>query len=148
MKILPAAINYKGYSIPTGKTSIDKKVRGEIIRTFYEKWKIENPTGKIRNRYLGVDIYVNADSVKESIWHASNSYKSTMMIFHLTMALELSVCTAEEVPKNNGRQRNYRKMLIMEVIIPEMLQYARKGKLIVGVRKKNKKKFQYCLTAI
>jgi len=140
-------IAYKGYNIPTGTTLKDKNERIKIIKKFYNSWVGENGEKKIKNEHLKKFIYVNHDSIRETVGWACMSYRSTITVLELTYVLKHAVKTHENPAKQNKRQKKFSNMLIMECIVPQLRPYVNIAKLTVGVVKRGGRKIQYCLTA-
>jgi len=151
MKTTPKTINYKGYSIPTGKTVNDIAERRKIITDFYKKWFGENQEKKVLNRHLKSFIFVNHLSIAETRFWAGFSYQSTLTVLNLTYVLQNAVRTSkrkDEKPKtDNKNQSKFDRVITMETIVPEIRPYVNIAKLTVGVYKISQNKIQYCLTA-
>ena len=143
---VPETIAYKGYNIPTGKTTNDKKERVQIIKRFYSEWVGENGERKVKNEHLKHFIHVNHDSVLETKSWACLSHQSTLTVLELTYVLKHAVKTEENFPKNNKRQKRYSKMLIMECVVPQLRPYVNIAKLTIGEVRRGGQKLQYCLT--
>jgi len=151
MKTTPKTINYKGYSIPTGKTVNDVAERRKIITNFYKNWFGENQERKVLNSHIKDYIYVNMLSLQETRHWAGYSYQSTLTVLNLTHILRNAVRTSkrkDEKPKpDNKNQKKFERVITMECIVPEIRPYVNIAKLTVGVYKTSQNKIQYCLTA-
>ena len=147
MKNLPKTIDYKGYSIPTGTTEQNNKVRSKIITDFYKKWFGETEERRVKNDRLDKFIHVDGNSMKETRNWGRLSYRSTLTILELSYVLKHAIKTAEDAAKQNKSQKRFNKMLIMECIVPQLRPYVDIAKLMVGVAKADNRKMQYSLTA-
>jgi len=131
-------IYIENYIIPKGMEKEDLKVREEIINEIYRKWYDSNPDKCAYNRNLKDFIHIRFESINETVNKAARVYQSTIAMFQLTDILQKAKVTGYEKPKQNKNQSKYTQMIIMQW---------ENTKLVVGVRK-DKKKIQYCITAI
>jgi len=131
-------IYIEDYIIPKGMEKEDLKVREEIINEIYRKWYDSNPDKCAYNHNLKDFIHIRFESINETVNKAARTYQSTIVMFQLTDILQKAKVTGYEKPKQNKNQSKYTQMIIMQW---------ENAKLIVGVRK-DKKKIQYCITAI
>ena len=131
--------------IPTGNTSEDKRTRQNLIFTFYENWKRRNPEQKKYNIALKDDINIRAVSLDETAAQASLTYLSTLAVLQLD-AILTNAWLVKTVPskQNSKNQRSFERMLIMEYVCTGVGRV----KMTVGVRRSDKTKVQYCITAI
>lgn len=131
--------------IPTGDTTEDRRKRQNLIFSFYENWKWNNPDQKKYNISLKEDINIRAVSLDETAAQASLTYLSTLAVLQLD-AILTNAWTVKTVPAKaaSKNQRSFERMLIMEYICTGVGRV----KMTVGVRRKDKKKVQYCITAI
>lgn len=131
--------------IPTGDTTEDRRKRHDLIYSFYEHWKLKNPEQKKYNLELKEDINIRAVSLDETAGQASLSYLSTLAVLQLD-AILTNAWLVKEVPSKSDskNQRSFERMLIMEYICTGVGRV----KVTVGVRRKDKLKVQYCITAI
>ena len=131
--------------IPTGDTTEDRRKRHDLIYSFYEHWKLKNPEHKKYNLELKEDINIRAVSLDETAGQASLSYLSTLAVLQLD-AILTNAWLVKEVPSKSDskNQRSFERMLIMEYICTGVGRV----KVTVGVRRKDKLKVQYCITAI
>ena len=131
--------------IPTGNTSEDKRTRQNLIFTFYENWKRRNPEQKKYNIALKDDINIRAVSLDETAAQASLTYLSTLAVLQLD-AILTNAWLVKTVPskQNCKNQRSFERMLIMEYVCTGVGRV----KMTVGVRRSDKTKVQYCITAI
>lgn len=116
-----------------------------MIYEFYQEWKRRNPDQKKYNIALKEDINIRAVSLDETAAHASQSYLSTIAVLQLDAILTNArlVRTAPSKPKTRN-QRSFESMLIMEYVCPGIGRV----KMTVGVKRSDKSKVQYCITAI
>jgi len=131
-------IYIEDYIIPKGRGKEDIKVREKIINEIYLKWFEQNPDKCTYNRNLDDFIHIRFESVNETVNKAARSDLSTIAMFQLTDILQNATVTGYEKPKQNRNQSKYTQMIMMQW---------KNVKLTVGVRK-DKKKIQYCITAI
>ena len=131
--------------IPTGNSTEDRRRRQDLIYSFYENWKRRNPDQKKYNISLKEDINIRAISLDETSSHASLTYLSTLAVLQLD-AILTNARTVKTVPSkaNSKNQRSFERMLIMEYVCTGVGRV----KMTVGVRRKDKTKVQYCITAI
>lgn len=131
--------------IPTGNTTEDRRKRQKIIYSFYENWKRKNPDQKKYNLALKEDINIRAVSLDETAAQASLTYLSTLAVLQLD-AILTNAWMVKTVPSKTGskNQRSFERILIMEYVCTGVGRV----KMTVGVRRKDKKKVQYCITAI
>ena len=131
--------------IPTGGSTEDRRKRRDLIYSFYENWKQMNPEHKKYNLALKDDINIRAVSLDETAGQASLSYLSTLAVLQLD-AILTNAWLVKDVPSkgDSKNQRSFERMLIMEYICIGVGRV----KITVGVRRKDKMKVQYCITAI
>ena len=131
--------------IPTGDSVEDRRKRYNLIYAFYENWKQRNPE---HNKYnISLEDYINIRSVSldETAAQASLTYLSTLAVLQLD-AILTNAWLVKQVPskQQSKNQRSFESILIMEYIC----EGVGRVKLTVGVRRSDKKKVQYCITAI
>ena len=126
------------YIIPKGSRKEDLKVREDIINEIYRKWYDSNPNKCAYNTHLKDFIHVRFESINETVNKAARTYQSTISMFQLTDILQKAKIAGYEKPKQNKNQSKYTQMIVIQW---------ENAKLVVGVRK-DKKKIQYCITAI
>ena len=131
--------------IPTGDSVEDRRKRYNLIYAFYENWKQRNPE---HNKYnISLEDYINIRSVSldETAAQASLTYLSTLAVLQLD-AILTNAWLVKQVPskQQSKNQRSFESILIMEYIF----EGVGRVKLTVGVRRSDKKKVQYCITAI
>ena len=145
MPIVPEEDLIVEEDIPTGNTSEDKRARQNLIFTFYENWKRRNPEQKKYNIALKDDINIRAVSLDETAAQASLTYLSTLAVLQLD-AILTNAWLVKTVPskQNSKNQRSFERMLIMEYVCTGVGRV----KMTVGVRRSDKTKVQYCITAI
>lgn len=131
--------------IPTGNTTEDRRKRQDLIFSFYKEWKRKNPEQKKYNIALKEDINIRSVSLDETAGQASFTYLSTLAVLQLD-AILTNAWLVKDVPAkpNSKNQRSFERMLIMEYICTGVGRV----KMTVGVRRKDKIKVQYCITAI
>ncbi|MGM9787777.1 MAG: hypothetical protein ACI3ZF_02600, partial [Candidatus Cryptobacteroides sp.] len=116
-----------------------------IIYSFYENWKRNNPEQKKYNISLKDDINIRAISLEETAAHASLNYLSTLAVLQLDVILTNAWLVKSDNSKEHSKnQRSFERMLIMEYVFTGLGRI----KMTVGVRRKDKIKVQYCITAI
>ena len=131
--------------IPTGDTPEDRRGRQDIIKQFYFYWKKINPDLCKYNMDLGEMIYINHTSLVETAGRASLTYLSTLAVLQLDAILQNAKLRFVDRPKpSNKHQAKFEKMLGMDYSCPGIGDI----QLMVGVRKRDKTKIQYCITAI
>ena len=131
--------------VPTGDTTEDRRMRQEIIKRFYYHWKIKNPDLYKFNDDLGENIYINHTSLVETAGRASLTYLSTLAVLQLDAILQNATLQFVDKPKpGNKHQAKFEKMLGMQYSCPGIGDV----RLMVGVRKRDKTKFQYCITSL
>ena len=91
------------------------------------------------------EINIRSVSLDETAGQASLSYLSTLAVLQLD-AILTNAWLVKDVPakQDSKNQRSFERMLIMEYICTGVGRV----KMTVGVRRKDKKKIQYCITAI
>ena len=131
--------------IPTGDLIEDRRMRYNLIYEFYEDWKRKNPDQKKYNIALKDEINIRAVSLDETAAQASLTYLSTLAVLQLD-AILTNAKLVKTVPskQNSKNQRSFESMLIMDYICTGVGRV----KMTVGVRRSDKKKVQYCITAI
>ena len=131
--------------IPTGDTTEDRRLRQKIIQSFYHHWKELNPDAKRYNINLKEDINIRYVSIEETAGQASLTYLSTLAVLQLDAILSNAVLV-ESTPANPKKknQIGFINMLRMVYNCPGIGAV----KMMVGVKKRDKTKVQYCITAI
>ena len=131
--------------IPIGNTKKDRRKRQDLIYAFYLGWKRKNPEQKKFNIALQDDINIRAVSLDETAAQASLTYLSTLAVLQLD-AILTNAWLVKTVPSKQGtkNQRSFERMLIMEYVCTGVGRI----KMTVGVRRSDKTKVQYCITAI
>ena len=131
--------------VPVGDTTEDRRIRQEIIKQFYYYWKKRNPDLCKFNIDLGENIYINHTSLVETAGRASLTYLSTLAVLQLDAILQNArLCFVDKPKLENKQQSKFEKMLGMEYSCPGIGDV----RLMVGVRKRDKMKIQYCITAL
>lgn len=131
--------------VPTGDSVEDRRKRQKLIIEFYSDWKRRNPDQKRYNVALQEDINIRAVSIDETAAHASLSYLSTLAVLQLDAILSNAWLVKDVPSKSNSKnQRSFERMLIMEYVCNGVGRV----KMTVGVRRSDKTKVQYCITAI
>jgi len=127
-------------NVPRGKSQKEIKEREKIIIQFFRQWEKENPEKRIFNKNLNDYIYVNSVGKHETTHQAARSYKSTVFLLNMSLSELLKKATLiKRDEPHSKRQDNFSEMPIMEW---------KNIKLTVGVTKTEKKKIQYCISAI
>ena len=131
--------------IPVGNTKEARRKRQDLIYAFYMGWKRKNPEQKKYNIALRDDINIRAVSLDETAAQASLTYLSTLAVLQLD-AILTNAWLVKTVPskQNTKNQRSFERMLIMEYVCTGVGRV----KMTVGVRRSDKTKIQYCITAI
>lgn len=131
--------------IPSGNTPEEKRKRQKLIYEFYQEWKRRNPDQKKYNITLKDDINIRAVSLDETAAQASITYLSTLAVLQLD-AILTNAWLVKTVPSkpNSKNQRSFESILIMEYVCPGVGRV----KMTVGVKRSDKSKVQYCITAI
>ena len=131
--------------IPAGNTKEDRRKRQDLIYAFYMGWKRKNPEQKKYNFALRDDINIRAVSLDETAAQASLTYLSTLAVLQLD-AILTNAWLVKTVPSKQGtkNQRSFERILIMEYVCTGVGRI----KMTVGVRRSDKTKVQYCITAI
>ena len=131
--------------IPKGDSVEDRRERQKIILSFYQDWKLRNPDQKKYNFALKDDINIRSVSLDETAAHASLTYLSTLAVLQLD-AILTNAWLVKTVPskQDNKNQRSFERILIMEYVCTGVGRV----KMTVGVRRSDKMKVQYCITAI
>ena len=132
-------------NIPSGNTKEDIKVRKGIIIRFYQNWKQNNPT--LRKYNLDLKDYINIRNISmtETAAHASKRYLSTLAVLQLDTILVNAQKIKTEITKQKTNNQNaFERMIIMGYSLPGI----GKVNLVVGVKRSNRAKVQYCITAI
>lgn len=132
-------------TIPNGNSKDDIRIREKLIRDYYRRWKEQHPEQKMLNIHLNDYINVRMISIIETSEHAAKNYLSTLAILQLdailTNAQVRSVVNTDPKSKN---QNKFEKIIIMEYTCMGI----GKVKMTVGIRRSDKEKIQYCITAM
>ena len=131
--------------IPTGDSTEDRRHRQKIIQSFYHHWKELNPDAKRYNINLKEDINIRYVSIEETAGQASLTFLSTLAVLQLDAILSNAVLV-ESTPANPKKknQIGFISMLRMAYNCPGIGVV----KMMVGVKRRDKTKVQYCITAI
>ena len=131
--------------VPVGDSVEDMRKRQELIKQFYFYWKKQNPKLCRFNIDLGENIYINHTSLVETAGRASLTYCSTLAVLQLDAILQnAKVCFVDKPKAGNKQQSKFERMLGMRYSCPGIGDV----QLMVGVRKCDKTKIQYCITAL
>lgn len=131
--------------VPVGDSTEDRRERQEIIKKFYYYWKKAHPELCMYNADLAENIYINHTSLVETAGRASLTYLSTLAVLQLDAILQNAKLSFVDKPKpGNKQQSKFEKMIGMEYSCPGIGDV----QLMVGVRKRDKMKIQYCITAL
>lgn len=113
--------------------------------TTEERRKRHNPELCRFNIDLGENIYINHTSLVETAGRASLTYCSTLAVLQLDAILQNAKVLFVDKPKlGNKQQSKFERMLGMKYSCPGIGEV----QLMVGVRKRDKTKIQYCITAL
>lgn len=131
--------------VPTGDSVEDMRARQAIIKQFYYHWKKSNPELCKFNDNLGENIYINHTSLIETAGRASLTYLSTLAVLQLDAILQNAKLEfVDKIKPGNKHQAKFEKMLGMRYSCPGIGDV----RLMVGVRKRDKTKIQYCITSL
>lgn len=131
--------------IPGGDSNEDRRERQKIILSYYHKWKERNPDAKKYNLNLKDNINIRYVSLEETAGQASLTYLSTLAVLQLDAILTNAVLVeTTPINQNKKNQHGFMRMLRMTYNCPGIGQV----KMLVGVKKSDKSKVQYCITAI
>ena len=131
--------------VPVGDSAEDRRKRQEIIKQFYFHWKKQNPELYRYNLDLQENVYINHTSLVETAGRASLTYLSTLAVLQLDAILQNAKISFVDKPKTGNKQQSkFEKMLGMEYSCPGIGDVL----LMVGVRKRDNMKIQYCITAL
>ena len=131
--------------VPVGDSTEDRRKRQEIIKQFYFHWKKQNPELYRYNLDLQENVYINHTSIVETAGRASLTYLSTLAVLQLDAILQNAKISFVDKPKTGNKQQSkFEKMLGMEYFCPGIGNV----RLMVGVRRRDKTKIQYCITAL
>ncbi|MCQ2143312.1 MAG: helix-turn-helix transcriptional regulator [Bacteroidales bacterium] len=131
--------------IPTGDSVEDRRRRQKIIFSFYKHWRETHPEMRMFNDSLGDWIYVRHISVEETAGHASLTYLSTLAVLQLDTIMRDAVYVGEKGAKSETQnQKQFTKMIQLRHTLPGIGRV----RLMVGVKKQDKTKVQYCITSI
>ena len=131
--------------IPTGDSVEDRRSRQKIIFSFYKHWRETHPEMRMFNDNLGEWIYVRHISVDETAGHASLTYLSTLAVLQLDTIMRDAVYVGEKAARSGTKnQKQFTKMIQLRHTLPGIGRV----RLMVGVKKQDKTKVQYCITSI
>ena len=131
--------------IPSGDTPEEKRKRQKLIYEFYQEWKRRNPDQKKYNITLKDNINIRAISLDETAAQASLTYLSTLAVLQLDAFLTNAWLVKKVPSKSKSKnQRSFESILIMEYVCPGVGRV----KMTVDVKRSDKSKVQYCITAI
>lgn len=131
--------------IPTGNSVEDMRTRKNLIWSYYEQWKKSHPDLCVFNFSLNDHIHVKHISIDETAGHASLSYLSTLAVLQLDAILQNAwLVDNTPIKKGTKNQMQFSSVLIMRYNLVGIGSV----KLTVGVRRSDKTKVQYCITAI
>ena len=131
--------------IPTGRTYKDRKARYDIITRFYRQWRRQHPSQRVYNVHLRDYINVRSVSAKETAEKASLRHRSTLAALRLdTVLAQARKVAVMPIKPGNKRQGAFKEIIITEHTLPGIGRV----KLTVGVKRSDKSKVQYCITAL
>ena len=131
--------------IPTSDSTEDRRARQKIIRRFYKHWQEIHPEKRMFNTSLNDWIYVKMISVDETAGHASLTYLSTLAVLQLDTIMRDAVFVSEKAAKSETKnQQQFAKMIQLRHTLPGIGRV----RLMVGVKRQDNTKVQYCITSI
>ena len=131
--------------IPAGNSVEERRARQKLIWRFYEQWKKDHPELSVYNNDIKENINIRHISIEETSGHASLTYLSTLAVLQLDQILQNAVLVGEKSVKGTtSNQRMFNKIILMEYNLVGIGRV----KLTVGVRRSDRTKVQYCITAI
>jgi alpha-galactosidase len=130
------------------KVNINIEVPNTIAeRKIFLKKKLQKFRGKKYKcpALSNADVYVNANSIRETIEHASKSKKSSICALYMDKVIKEASLIKTSKPKSGTQTKKFKfiEMMIMEAEIEKL----GKSKLTVGM-KRSKDYIQYCITII
>jgi hypothetical protein len=126
--------------IPLGDSLEEIKLRSEIIRDFFHKWKELHPEQMVYNECLKENILVRNVTLIEAREHSSKSYKSTRAFLQMDEVLAKAEMVGETMPKPNDKnQMPFERIYVMRYDTEDLGVV----KLTLGVRKRTREKIQY-----
>lgn len=131
--------------IPTGDSVEDRRARQKIIFSFYKHWRVIHPELRMFNDSLGDWIYVRHISVDETAGQASLTYLSTLAVLQLDTIMRDAVYVGEKAARcETKNQKQFSRMIQLRHTLPGIGRV----RLMVGVKKQDSTKVQYCITSI
>lgn len=131
--------------IPTGDSVEDRRARQKIIISFYRHWRETHPEMRMFNNNLGDWIYVRHISVNETAGQASLTYLSTLAVLQLDTVMRDAVYVGEKAARSETmNQKQFTRMIQLRHTLPGIGRV----RLMVGVKKQDNTKVQYCVTSI
>ena len=143
-------IEYDANGVPMGGSMEEIRMRGKIIKEFFQQWAKKNPKRCILNIILQEHIYIKGISVIEAMEHAAKSYKSTQAVFLIDEVLKNARPIQRlSIKPGNVNQANFEYLLAMCYKMDEIGTI----KLTVGIKHKNTKqdipqKVQYGISVL
>jgi len=106
---------------------------------------ISSGNRSVKTSELDGNIHINHTSLVETAGRASFTYLSTLAVLQLDAILQnAKVCFVDKPKSGNKQQNKFERMIGMEYSCPGIGDV----QLMVGVRKRDKMKIQYCITAM
>ena len=131
--------------IPTGDSTEDRRARQKIIKRYYKHWQEIHPEKRMFNTSLNDWIYVKMISIDETAGHASLTYLSTLAVLQLDTIMRDAVFVSEKAAKSETKnQQQFSKMIQLRHTLPGIGRV----RLMVGVKRQDNTKVQYCITSI
>lgn len=130
------------------KVNINIKVPDTIAeRRDFLKNKLQKFRGKKYKcpALSNADVFVTANSIKETVAHASKSKKSTICALHLDKIVKNASFIRSVKPKSGTQTKKFKFIQLM--ILETEIERLGKTKLTVGVQKEGRL-VQYCITAM
>ncbi len=141
----PQESQFDADGIPMGQSMDDIRCREKIIDDFFRSWVESHPEKCVYNENLQENILVRVISIIEAKQHAAKRYQSTLAVLKLDEVLRCSRKAGEMPTKvGNANQASFERMLILSHEMDEIGTV----KLTVGVRRSNKDKVQYGISAL
>lgn len=129
--------------IAQGHTKEDVVERRSVISAFFHQWKENNPSLSIYNKSLKENILIRFVSITETCTHASRLPESTLAVLHMDAILENARKVAVVKPKNNGNQKPFEKIIVLEYLNNTLGRV----RVTVGVKRRTHEKVLYCITS-
>lgn len=131
--------------IPVGDSVEEVYMRNQLIRSYYDIWRQNNPDQWRYNVNLRDYINIKSVSIEETAVHASKRYLSTLAVLQLDAILSNAWFIKKVPSKATTKNQNlFESFLIMQYNCPGIGPV----KLMVGIKRSDKAKVQYCITSL